>query len=167
MILAVMREVNRFFEVSIESGDFTLSKGKIQLNGNYKAGQYIILAGSILSDGLYKVVAVENGRYTLDLPRPPACRQAGPPVVDEKWRGTVYGLAIPSDFLVLCEEIREFQEKNGNSSLVSETVIGVHTWVRGTKTDGNRATGTPITWKDAFADRLNDYRSRMFKGVDI
>jgi hypothetical protein len=162
MMLEVMREVRNFFDVSVERREFVLSKGKISLSGKYEVGQYILLTGSLLVNGVYRVAAVSRGRYTLDLPT----GQAGGAEIDEKWAGIVYGLAVPPEFVKLCEEIQKFDESSGNNNIVSETVIGVHSWTRATRTDGSRAKGVPVTWRDMYADRLNHYR-RMFSGVKV
>jgi hypothetical protein len=150
MLLEVMRETRNFFECSAEYGKFSLSGGKISLVNEYKAGQYILLTGSVLVDGVYRISAAKNGKYTLDGAE-----------VNENWTGVVYGLAVPQEFVRLCGEIREFQQKNSDSNIVSETVLGVHSWAKGTD-----KSGAPLGWQRVFADRLNPYR-RMFGGVEI
>jgi hypothetical protein len=64
----------------------------------------------------------------------------------------------PAHFLALCEEIHEFiNSPHGKpSSLISETVQGVHSWSAAVDKNGVRA-----GWQTVFADRLKPYR-RMF-----
>ena len=147
-ILMVSREIRNFFAITSESGDFTVENSVIKLSGKYLLGQYILISGSILNDGVY-------------LPTKPLCTLEG--ARDEQFNGTVYGLSIPRDFLDLCGEIKEFMESDAGkaSSLSSETVIGVYSHTRGTKDDGS-----PVTWKDVFAGRLNRFR-KMFAEVKI
>ena len=151
MMFQVCEHVRNFFEVSQENGDFSVSGGKISLENQYKTGQYVLLTGSVLVDGIYKITAVNNGAYTLEGVD-----------TDEEWTGIVYGLRIPLDFIKLCGEIYDFQEKEGNSILVSETVLGFHSWSKGT--GANKS--VPADWTDRFSNRLNPYR-KMFLRVDI
>ena len=155
-ILAVMRETNNFFlqrdargNFIAERGEFALENGSISLSGSYQVRQYILLTGSTLVDGVYRITAASNGAYALEGAE-----------VSERWSGVVYSLRIPPDFTALCEEIHVFSvSKAGQpSDYASETVIGVHSYTRGTKPNG-----APVTWRDVFMDRLHKFRRPRIK----
>ncbi len=151
-MLSVMREVKNFFEISSETGGFSLAGGKIALKDKYKAGQYILLSGSLLANGVYKIAADENGVYTLE-----------GAAVDEDWSGIVFGLAVPPDFVALCAEIKAFNDNPANapSAITGETVKGHYTWSKATG-----ANGTPAGWREVFRTRLQPFR-KMFTGVRV
>jgi len=148
----VMKECRNFWDVTTEDGQFSLSGGQIQLCGAYKVGQYILLTGSLLVDGLYQIIHKEDNSYTLD-----------DAPIDEEWHGTVYGLRVPADFIRQCMEIKMFRESEQGQPTIydSETVLGVHSWSR-----GKTSTGEMLTWKHVFATGLTPYR-RMFSNVRI
>lgn len=150
MYLQVCREVRNFFETASESGDFSLFDSQIALNGVYKAGQFLLITGSLRNDGIYKIATAENGVCSLE----GVCE-------DEVWSGTVYTLRFPPDFLALCGEIQAFQEREGNSNIVSESVLGVHSYSAATDSKGGRQ-----KWQDVFRKELAPFR-RMFTEVKI
>ena len=64
----------------------------------------------------------------------------------------------PPDFIALCEEIHAFQERDGNSNVVSESVLGgKHSYTFGTNGQGGRA-----RWNNVFKDMLSAYRKHTF-----
>jgi len=145
-MLSVMREVRNFFEYTAEIGEFEIVNSIITLTDDYLLGQYILITGSILNDGLY---LLHDDLYTLDV------------VIDEKFTGIVYGLRVPRDFVDLSNEIIEFNKKAGiNSDLVSES-FGTYSYRVATTSDGMRA-----GWIDVFADRLREFR-HMFTTINV
>ena len=78
----------------------------------------------------------------------------------EDFTGKVWMLYPPDDFLALCEQINQFDEKNPAGALLSES-FGDYSYSRGTS--GN---GGVTTWSEAFADQLAMYR-RMFSEVKV
>jgi len=72
------------------------------------------------------------------------------------FNGTIYGIAIPTDFIELVESINAFVNSPGAkpSDKTSEQVFGSYAWTRGT----NSRTGAPLGWEDIFADALSAYR---------
>lgn len=151
-MIQVCREVRNFFlSGSSEMGDYFIESGAITLNGTYKTGQWLLITGSLLNDGIYKITSAEDQSYALD-----------GDLIDQEFHGTIYGLRIPSDFIKLCEEIREFNEKTGKpSSLVGESVVGFYSHTRAT--DKN---GAPVGWQTVFASRLAPFR-RLFAEVKV
>lgn len=147
MLLQVMRHIHNFFEVSDESGNFTITGGIIALKGKYITGQYIAVTGSVLNDGVYLLT---NTLYTLSQAQ------------DEAFNGIVYGLRIPRDFLSLVSDIEQFVAKAGaDSPYTSESVVGLHSWSKATD-----KTGAPVSWETVYKKRLNPYR-RMFSSIKI
>ena len=65
-------------------------------------------------------------------------------------------------FMRLCSEIHEFVSSPAGepTAYTSENVVGLHSWSRGTTSDG-----TPVGWQQIFKLRLNRYR-KMFRGRD-
>jgi len=145
-MLSVMREVRNFFEYTVEIGEFEIAGSVITLLDEYLPGQYILITGSILNDGLY---LLHDDLYTLD------------GAVDEIFTGIIYGLRVPRDFVELSNEIIEFNKKAGtNSDLVSES-FGTYSYRVATTTDGMRA-----GWNVVFADRLREFR-HMFTTINV
>lgn len=62
ILFDTMRQANNFFFRTQESGQYTLKDGNLQPVANsYIKGQYIIIAGSVLNDGAFRVEKVDNG----------------------------------------------------------------------------------------------------------
>ena len=79
---------------SIANGELTGDNG-VTLSDMVKPGQYYLIAGSDLNDGIH-----QNGRQDDALE-------------DEVFYGNVYPLSIPKAFLALVSEIADWQTKNG------------------------------------------------------
>lgn len=156
MLLEIMRECKNFFVVSEETGTFEIFDGFIQLDKKYLKGQYIAIGrmtanspGSILNAGIYRII---DDVYTL---------KRTPPVEDEVFSGSVFGLSIPVDFLELVKSIEAFQEKQGTPTNITSESFGVYSESRATGADG-----APMGWSDVFRKQLNRYR-RMFPDINI
>ena len=153
MVCAHLR--NHFIEGERhEAGLFELKNGKIKLKTEYREGQRLLLTGGMFANGSHKITSKrkmgDGFTYTLE-------SLEG---VNDKI-AIVYGQRIPSQFLALCEEIKEFKEAGHNkqSAIVSESVAGFHKWQKATD-----ANGKPLGWEAVFADELNQYR-RAITGV--
>ena len=143
MILQVMRYCRNFFEKTSESGQYTIAGGRITLQQEYLLGQYILLTGSVLNNGLYHL---QDNLYTLDSSK------------DEIFEGTIYGLIIPLDFLQLCKEIDVFAKSPAGAPgpYTSESVIGVHSYTKATGPDG-----LPVGWQAVFGGRISEFRKML------
>lgn len=144
MLLELMRECHNFFDISEEQGNFTIQDSIININKNYLIGQYILVTGSILNDGVY---LLNDKLYTLVNS------------VDEEFNGIVYGLRIPKDFIKLSEEIEKFIADNPTTNITRESFGNYSS----SKAQGKNGI---ITWQEQFASRLNPYR-RMFHNIRI
>lgn len=149
-LTAVCRSIRNYFTRTAEQGSYIIESGRIQpVTGEYLAGQYVRITGSLLNDGVARIQAVGDGYIEISIP--------GIGASDEAFEGGIHGLAIPQDFLAVVDDIRAFNErqKGANSDLVSES-IGNYSYSRATGKNG-----APATWTEAFASRLNPWR-RMF-----
>lgn len=144
MIIDLMRETKNYFVVDKEEGTFAISGGAITLQGQYLAGQYIAVSGSILNDGVYKLTNSQG---------------AAAGFVDETFTGNVYALAVPKDFERLSTEIDSFIEQNPEGAAVSESFGGYSK----TRQTGDKGV---VTWQERFAKRINPFR-KMFTEVSL
>ena len=135
---AVMRHVNNYFEREAMHADFVAGDdGHVTPRPD---APYIAVYGSKHHDGVYKTGTMPIGEH-------------------EAFTGIVWGLYPPKDFIELCEEIAVYCAKNPVSGMLSES-FGAYTYTRASGKNG------PLTWQEAFADRLRPYR-RMFTGVSL
>lgn len=144
MLYTVMKYLNNFFIKDIERGDFNIVNGIITAKNKYLVGQYILIRGSVLNDGIY---LVSDSLITLSGAR------------DESFTGAICGLAVPDDFIDLCRDIEEFNKKlakNPNIGIVQSESFGGYAYSLATNSDGST-----ITWQSAHQTRLNMYK-RMF-----
>lgn len=119
------------------SGTFTVTGGALALD-NVAEGQYFRIVGSVFNDGVYQY--------------PATCLR------DETFEGEIWPMRPPRDFLSLCEEIEDWQEKYGehvDSPFQSENVIGVYSYTRAAASGNGAASGG---WEGAFKARLNRWR---------
>lgn len=135
MISEVMRHIRNYFQTGeYIDGTYTIQDGTIDLPFLLD-GQYFLIEGSVLNDGVYQYPPFE-----LD---------------DETFTGTIVPLKPPKAFLNLCEDIAQYVEKYGGSNVgpYSSESFGGYTYTRATNQNGS-----PQTWKDVFASRLNEWR---------
>ena len=115
-------------------GEFKIENGSIALPFLLD-GQYFRIVGSVLNNGVYKNPA--NG------------------LKDEVFCGAIWALAIDPALVELAEEIAEWQKqykKAVESPYQSESFGGYSYTIK----DGGN--GENISWKKAFAKRLNQWR---------
>jgi len=140
VLLKLMKECNRFYIYTKESNDFTIMENEINVTNKYLINQYIILQGSILNNGIYKIIASENNKITVT-----------PTMQNEHFSGELYGLNIAPSFLELSNKIDEYQTKNKQTNLRSESFGGYSvSWATGKN-------GAVAGWKDVFKDDIKDF----------
>lgn len=131
MLYDVMRHIRNFFVKGEKiRGDFHVEGGTISLP--LLDGQYFLLEGSVLNDGVYRNPAVG--------------------MTDEDFCGVVTPLAPPQDFISLCNEIEEYNSKVPATAFTSES-FGGYSYQRATDKEGNIA-----GWQSAYKKRLDVYR---------
>lgn len=133
MLYEILKTIRNFFpDVEKQrSGVFTIRNNVIEPFVSLYDGQYFLIEGSHLNDGVHL---------------------ASDELKNEEFRGTITPLNIPADFLSLVAEIEDFQKDNKPSLLQSES-FGGYSYSRGQTKSGN-VTG----WQNAFATRLNAWR---------
>lgn len=148
MLTNVLREMRRYFVRESVTGRFALQSGL--LTPSPPSGYaHIAISGSKTHDGVY---AVLDGRlYDADdhaiLPE------------DGEFDCTLYALHIPRDVLRLADEAAAWQAA-ASTPVTGESFGGYQ------RTLATGASGAPVTWQMAFAQRLAPYR-RMFPEVRL
>lgn len=120
-----------------EVRDGCLSSTSLTLNNLLVSGQYIRIVGSTFNDGVYQ--------YTGNMPE----------LLDEKFVGAVWSMAVPRDFLSLVDEVERWTAENQkviDSPYASESFAG-YSYSKATT-----AAGGAYDWKIHFAPRLNRWR---------
>ena len=137
MLEAVLMHLKNWFVVpcGVHEGSFTIEYSNLELPF-LQDGQYFRICGSVFNDGLHKYGEID--------------------LQDETFTGTVWALAIPKAVVDLAEEIKAWQDKNGEaaqSPYASESSGG---YSSSKATDPT--TGRAVTWEAAFRSRLNPWR---------
>ena len=137
MLEQVLMNIRRWFPVEggIHSGTFTIEDGGITLP--FLADmQYFRICGSVFNDGLHQYNVFD--------------------LVDERFNGTIWALAIPKAVIELADEIGKWQEKNGEaaSSPFSSESFGGYSYSKSTDAE----TGGAVTWQSAFNQQLGAWR---------
>ena len=133
MLEQVMRDIRNYFPVESHHGTFTIENGVISPLSLH-AGQYYMIEGSTLNDGVYK--------YGEPIEQPA-----------ETFTGYITVLAPPKAFLEIVSEIEAYQAKYGDVTPYTSESFGGYSY---TKASGSN--GGSISWADAFGKRLNAWR---------
>ena len=137
MLEQILRHLKNYFVAEMYFDVYKIEKGSITLPFLFE-GQYFRIIGSVFNDGIYQ--------YPVST------------LTDEEFDGAIWALAIPPEVISLADEIKNWQEKYGesaNSPYQSESFGGYsYTAKSNNSMGGNKS----FTWKDAFASRLNDWR---------
>ena len=148
----ILRYLNNYFFRFKEVGKFTIQDNKIiGLKGEYLKGQYLLVEGSTLNDGVVKAISVVDGDITLEKAN------------NEEFKGVIYSLAIPQSLISLVDEINLWKAGNKKTDIISESFEG-YSYSRA------NSNGQVATWKDVFREELKGYRKitdgkRMVKEV--
>ena len=136
----VLRYLNNYFFRFKEVGNFTIENNKIiGLKAKYIKGQYLLIEGSTMNDGVVKVETVIGNEITLEKS------------FNEEFKGVIYSLAIPQSLKELAENIDIWKSENKKTNLISESFEG-YSYSRA------NSNGQIATWKDVFRDELKAYR---------
>lgn len=116
-------------------GTFEVVGGSIDLPW-LADGQYFRIIGSVFNDGVHRKPADD--------------------LVDEKFDGAVWAMAVPPDAVSLAEEITAWEEKyrDAAESPYQSESFGGYTY---TKASGDTAAGG-LSWTTVFRSRLNRWR---------
>ena len=134
MLDEILAEIRNYFIVNVHSGKFEVIGGNLSPLDFLKDGQYFKIHGSIFNDGVYRYP--ESG------------------LVDETFSGEIWALAVPPTLIALVADIEYYEKKAKEtvSPYASES-FGGYSYTKAT--DSN---GSPLTWKTAFAKKLNRWR---------
>lgn len=142
MLNDIMTQVNNHFIKDVETGQYSIFTKTISgLRNEYLVGQYVWVYNSLLNDDVYKITAVGTGSITVE---------STDNLTSETGDFTVFGLAVPKDFLRLVAEVTAYKGSEG----VSSESIGKYSV---SYKDGGG-------WSEAYRNRLNKYR-RLFDEV--
>lgn len=134
-VAAVMRQINNFFEVGHNDGVTVISGNAIV---PAPGAPYCCIKGSMFHDGVWQMC----GGHIQNMPNYH--------MPDEEFNGRVWLLSPPAEFLALCEEISEYDDKCPVGAYQQES-FGGYSYMR-------RNTGGSIAWQDVFSGRLAQYR---------
>lgn len=139
MLENVLSHLKNWFLVpgGVHEGTFVIEYGSLELPF-LQEGQYYRICGSLFNDGLHKYGDPDDS------------------LMDEKFYGTVWALAVPKAVVELSETIAKWEEKNGDSSRspYNSESFGGYSYARATDT----ATGGAVTWQAAFRGELSQWR---------
>lgn len=132
-------EVNNYFEQTRIFGKFEIANGNIDLNRyGIQEGQYIRVVGSVFNDGVYQY------------PIPPENE-----LVDEKFDGAIWVMAVPSSVVTQIEEINQWEATNQstlNSPYQSESFGGYSYTLKAENAEGG------LNWQTHFRRKLDRWR---------
>lgn len=137
MLTELCGVLRNWFETDRISGTYTVENGSIALPF-LQEGQFFRIVGSVFNDGVHQYP--DYG------------------MADETFDGFIWPMSVPPALLCLGEEIKAWQEKNGDiaaSPYTSES-FGGYSY---SKTTSGSATGAGmVTWQSVFKSRLNQWR---------
>ena len=137
MLTELCGVLRNWFETDRISGTYTVENGSITLPF-LQNGQFFRVVGSVFNDGVH-----QYPDYAM---------------ADETFDGSIWPMSVPPALLCLGEEIKAWQEKNGDiaaSPYTSES-FGGYSY---SKTTSGSATGAgTVTWQSVFKSRLNQWR---------
>lgn len=131
MLFEILNHIKNWFVLHKVYGKYKIVNGQLEYDGMI-AGQYFRICGSILNDGIYQWPCTT--------------------LKDEEFKGEVWELAIPPQFIEMVGEIENWQAANPESGKTSES-FGGYSYSKAT--DGN---GSTAGWQTVFASRLNSWR---------
>lgn len=147
MLNEICQYLKNYFDVNDDhvtlpswSGTFTISEGKIDLDGKIMEGQFFRIQNSIFNNGVFKYPAKD--------------------LVDETFTGKIQAMAVPKEVEEISTQVEEWVLKFGgadsaaNSPYNSESFAGYSYSKGGTSSESS---DTPAWWA-AFGGRLARYR---------
>lgn len=142
MLGEVLRTLNNWFEVPGKrlTGRFAVEGSALSLpDGWLLEGQYFLVSGSILNDGLH---------------------QWPSELKDEEFFGEVKALAVPQAVIDLAARIEEWQTKYGKAaeSPYQSESFGGYSYTKASGNGSQSGSQGCLTWCDAFRLELNRWR---------
>lgn len=120
-----------------KSGEIEIRNGALYTLCDLKPNQYFRIVGSTFNDGVYQFPTTS--------------------LTNEIFSGSVWGMAIPKDFLDLVEDIKKFNAKVEDMALVEKGYasesFGVYSY-----SVSSSAPAMMVEWQNCINRRLNCYR---------
>lgn len=143
MLGEVLRTLNNWFEVPGKrlTGRFAVEGSALSLpDGWLLEGQYFLVSGSILNDGLHQWPAVD--------------------LRDETFTGEIAALAVPKAVTELAARIEEWQAKYGKAaeSPYQSESFGGYSYSKASGSGSQGGSDGAYTWRQAFRSELNRWR---------
>lgn len=139
MLSEICAEIKNYFAYDEDKhfGTFKIQGGHIIPPINFKT-EYFRIAGSRKNDGVHKTTDTLN---------------------DEEFRGSVWEMSIPQDFLDLAKKIDDWNKVNGQADSVAMSPFnsesfGGYSYSK----SGGYASDSGQGWSKAFASELRRYR---------
>ena len=125
-------------------GEIVIENGSLSTDCKLKQNQYFRIIGSTFNDGVYK----NDSNLTL---------------TDEVFKGVVWAMSIPPDFISLVTEISAYQAKYGdvNSTAMSpfnSESFGGYSYSKSSGGNADTSQNKGGTWQGAFGARLAKWR---------
>jgi len=142
----IMKAINNYFIYKMESGTYSIETDGIVGNfGNtYVKGMYIVINGSYLNDGLYKVDSATSNKITVE--ETLTVENTGETMV-------VANCKVPNEFISLVAEITTWNTNNAKNAGVASEKIDDYSI-----SYDKSGSGDTISWMSAFSSRLAAYR---------
>lgn len=138
MLEQICAFIHNYFVGDRYCGTFTISDGTVTVDG-LVPGQYFRICGSRFNDGIYRYPAFD--------------------LTDETFKGIIWDMRPPREFLTLVDEIETWHAKYGEASTSpyeSESFGGYsYTKAKGFSGAGG---GFMTSWQALFGSRLNEWR---------
>ena len=125
-------------------GEIVIENGTLSTDCQLKPNQYFRIIGSTFNDGVYK----NDSNLTL---------------TDEVFKGAVWAMSIPPDFISLVTEISAYQAKYGdiNSTAMSpfnSESFGGYSYSKSSGGSSDTSKDKSGTWQGTFGARLAKWR---------
>lgn len=140
MLEQTLRELKNYFIKKVWYGTFTVSEGRLDLQGRIQEGQYFKIHGSVFNDGVYQYPATE--------------------LHDEVYVGEVWCLAIPKPVLDAVAAKEAWLATNSdvlNSPFASES-FGGYSYSKKGSASGNGVGGGGVTSGTIYDDTLRQWK---------
>lgn len=140
MLSEICSEIKNYFTYNTTKyvGEFHIVNGELQEDCELQNEQYYRIVGSVFNDGVHQHPATD--------------------LHDETWNGGVWQMAVPQEVIDLSEEIDTWKTNYGGADSVALSPFTSESFGGYSYTKGATSSGSGITWKSVFADRLNKWR---------
>ena len=143
MIDDVCAYLHNYFDRDLPKyfGVIEISGGQlVGFSDRLQNGQYFRIVGSVFNDGVYQYPATGLTDETVE-------------------HGAIWGMAIPKEFLDLCEGIAQWDEDNGKAVASPYQSESFHSYSRTMYNGGGTTRETDKTaWQGAYASKLSRWR---------